>query len=228
MEECMKIFKHLVVGNLQEDQTKEGVLLANRLTGYSLVLGMDFEVELRCTRVFTRSQPPAATPRRRSVSSVPAPARTTPATTAEPTPMEMEEAAALPTRNQPAADTQAASTSTFKLPECPPHLLPAFTAYRASVYKEALERAAKTGVMETGIPRAEEVPEPEPSNVSVRRKTGKKRKKGELRGPNWAVMEFGGSGEPVFEDSGMKDETIFNDLDEGDNDDLQLNHGEDS
>ncbi|KAH0535163.1 hypothetical protein KQX54_014466 [Cotesia glomerata] len=195
----MKIFKHLVVGDLQEDQTKEGVLLANCFTGYSLVLGMDFEVKLRCTRVdrmskrytqtctkvskgaiprrpptttnkpassstyvktrvFTRSQPPAATPRRRSVSSVPAPARTTPVTTAEPTPMEVEEAAALPTRNQPAADTQAASTSTFKLPECPPHLRPAFAAYRASVYKEALERDAKTGVMETGIPRAESGP----------------------------------------------------------------------
>ncbi|KAH0549884.1 hypothetical protein KQX54_015514 [Cotesia glomerata] len=228
MEECMKIFKHLVVGDLQEDQTKEGVLLANRFTVYR-VDRMSKRYTRTCTkvskgaiprrpptttnkpassstyvktRVFTRSQPPAATPRRRSVSSVPAPART----------------------------TSAASTSTFKLPECPSHLLPAFAAYRASVYKEALERAAKTGVMETGIPRAEEVPEPEPSNVPVRRKTGKKkkkRKKGELRGPNWAAMEFGGSGEPVSEDSRMEDERIFNDLDESDNDVLQLDHGED-
>ncbi|KAH0535215.1 hypothetical protein KQX54_014940 [Cotesia glomerata] len=40
-------------------------------------------------------------------------------------------------------------------------------------------------------------------------------------------MEFGGSGEPVSEDSGMEDERIFNDLNESDNDVLQLDHGED-
>ncbi|KAH0552495.1 hypothetical protein KQX54_011176 [Cotesia glomerata] len=154
------------------------------------------------TRVFTKSQPPAATPRRRSVSPVPAPARTPPV----------------------------ASTSTFKLPECLSHLSPAFTAYRASQYKEALERATRTGVLETGTPRAEKLSWPEPTNVPVRRKTGKKKKKrikGELRGPNWAAMEFGGSGKPVSEDSGMEDERIFNDLDESDNDVLQLDHGED-
>ncbi|XP_044594890.1 mucin-2-like [Cotesia glomerata] len=155
------------------------------------------------TRVFTRSQPPATKPRRSSVLPVTAPARTTPAATAESTPMEVEKAAALPTKSQHAANTQVASTSTFKLPECPPHLTPAFAAY-----KEALERAAKTGVQETGIPRAEEIPEPVPTNVPVRRRTKKKkkRKKGELRGPNWAAMEyFGGSAPPVSEDSGIGD-----------------------
>ncbi|KAH0540294.1 hypothetical protein KQX54_015682 [Cotesia glomerata] len=255
MEECMKIFKHLVVGDLQEDQTKEGVLIANRFTVYR-VDRMSKRYTRTCTKVskgaiprrpptttnkpassstyvktkvFTISQPPATKPRRSSVLPVTAPAHTTPAATAESTPMEVEEAAALPTRSQRAADTQVASTSTFKLPECPPHLTPAFAAYKASLYKEALEWAAKTGVMETGIPRAEKMLEPVPTNVPVRRRTKKKkkRKKGELRGPNWAAMEFGSSGEPVSEDSGMEDERIFNDLDESDNDVLQLDHGED-
>ncbi|KAH0567798.1 hypothetical protein KQX54_014040 [Cotesia glomerata] len=235
MKECMKIFKHLVVGDLQEDQTKEGVLLANRFTVYR-VDRISKHYTRTCTkvskgaiprrpptttnkpassstyvktRVFTRSQPPTATPRRCSVSSVPAPARTLPVTTAEPTPMEVEEAAALPTRSQRAADTQVTSTSTFMLPECPPHLTPAFAAYKASLYKKALERAARTGIMETGIPRAEKMPEPQPSDVPIRRKTGKKkkkkRKKGELRGPNWSEMEFGGNNvPPVSEDSVSK------------------------
>ncbi|KAH0535112.1 hypothetical protein KQX54_013662 [Cotesia glomerata] len=85
------------------------------------------------TRVFTRSLPPATTPRRSSVLPAPAPARTTPAATAELTTMELEEAAALPTRSQHAADTQVVSTFTFKLSECPPHLTPAFAAYKASL-----------------------------------------------------------------------------------------------
>ncbi|CAG5093215.1 Protein of unknown function [Cotesia congregata] len=180
------------------------------------------------TRVFTRSQPSSATPRRSSTFLAPVPARITPATMARSIPMELEEAAALPTGSRHAADTQAASTSTFKVPECPPHLSPAFAEYRAGLYKLALERAAKTGVMETGIPRGEKTPELDPSTAPVRRKNKKKkkRKKGELRGPNWAEMDYyGGSALPISEDSGIGGDRTFGE--DSDDDVLELDHDED-
>ncbi|KAH0567807.1 hypothetical protein KQX54_014251 [Cotesia glomerata] len=237
MEECMKIFKHLVVGDLQEDQTKEGVFLANRFTVYRLDR-MSKRYTRTCTkvskgaiprrppattnkpassstyvktRVFTRSQPSAATPRRRSVSSVPAPARAPPVTTAEPTPMEVEEAAVLPTKSQRAADTQ-----------------PSPPTRRVYIRRH---RTAKTGIMETGIPRTEKMLKPEPSSAPVRRKTGKKkkkRKKGELRGPNWSEMEFSEDNvPPVSEDSGIGVEGIFGDGEDSDDDVLELDYDED-
>ncbi|KAH0535641.1 hypothetical protein KQX54_017880 [Cotesia glomerata] len=155
------------------------------------------------TRVLQPSPRRLFAPWRRPVT-----ARSSSATSAEPTLVEVTEAAAVPTWNPIAADPQVALTSTFMPPECPPDVSPAFAAYRASQQKEALERAAKTGHMETGIPRAELMPWSEESDVPIRRKTSnrkkkKKKKKQGLRGPNWSEMEMVGPNDPISEDSGV-------------------------
>ncbi|XP_074115986.1 uncharacterized protein LOC141538439 [Cotesia typhae] len=184
------------------------------------------------TRVFTRSNVAVTPPRRLFAPWKPSASRSKPVPPNKPTSRDAVGAAVAPTRSQYAADTQVATTSmsTFVMPECPPHLNPAFAAYRASLFKEAMERAARTGKMETGIPRAELMPGPEPTDVPVRRRTAKRRKKRnkrELRGPNWSEMEMGGQGEPISEDSGLEDMGVFNDEETSDEDVLQLDLDED-
>ncbi|XP_074108475.1 uncharacterized protein LOC141533472 isoform X2 [Cotesia typhae] len=184
------------------------------------------------TRVFTRSNVAMTPPRRLFAPWKPPVSRSKPVPSKKPISRYAVDVEAAPTRSQCAADTQVAttSTSTFVLPECPPHLTLAFAAYRASQFKEAMERAVRTGRMETGTPRAELMPWPEPSDVPVRRRTAKRKKrrnKRELRGPNWSEMEVGGRGEPISEDSGLEDIGVFNDQETSDEDVLQLDLDED-